>query len=516
MENFLTQIKDILLKSIKSKIIIIGKGSSIDHIKHDLIVEYIVIGINDAERIVPCDFTIFHDQRFILPIRENGYLSKLYISPHELSLNRDRWQRVEHITSNQDNIDLVFKRLATDDIQEFVIDDLLFVSALNLAKIISEILNQKTKVYMVGFDFDTNKGYSKSFTDELLGDLYKKSAVRINPQYNYFKHCIYLLKNSNIEIMHVGNYEFSRLSYSEFNEYSHNNNNNNKLPIISNDIIIVAELTTNHFGDRDRLSKMVYLAKVSGANYVKVQKRDVESFYSQKDLDSSYESPFGKTFRDYRTKLELDFEDFVYLDQICKKHEIGWFSSVLDRKSFDFISLFKPNLIKIPSTISEDDDLIQYVFNHYHGDLVISTGMTNKDYLDFILSSRLSNSKLYLMHTNSAYPTTVDEININIVRLYDDLSKANSNIIPAYSSHDEGSLGSIMAVAAGARMIEKHVKFGSNNWAHFDAVALDLESGEFRKYVEEIRKAEIALGSSLKIRNLSENHKYYRVTSHEK
>jgi N-acetylneuraminate synthase len=112
------------------------------------------------------------------------------------------------------------------------------------------------------------------------------------------------------------------------------------------------------------------------------------------------------------------------------------------------------------------------------------------------------------MHTNSSYPTPDSEINIAVVEFYNELSKSIDNLVPAYSSHDDGSFGSIMAVAAGAKMIEKHVKIGVNEWAHFDSVALDLENGEFKDYVNNIRKAEVIYGSNLKVINPSENHKY--------
>ena len=57
-------------------------------------------------------------------------------------------------------------------------------------------------------------------------------------------------------------------------------------------------------------------------------------------------------------------------------------------------------------------------------------------------------------------------------------------------------------------MVEKHIKLGTSDWAHFDAVALDVNTNEFSNYVKKIREAEIVLGNELKQINKFENHKY--------
>ena len=66
----------------------------------------------------------------------------------------------------------------------------------------------------------------------------------------------------------------------------------------------------------------------------------------------------------------------------------------------------------------------------------------------------------------------------------------------------------MMAVAAGAKMIEKHVKFGDVSWAHFDDVAVDLSDDSFSKFIHDVRLAEI-MGSEEKIIHSSEHHKYW-------
>jgi sialic acid synthase SpsE len=271
---------------------------------------------------------------------------------------------------------------------------------------------------------------------------------------------------------------------------------------------IVAELTTNHFGDLGRLETMIRASHAAGANYVKLQKRDVESFYSPAELAAPYESPFGTTVRDYRRRLELGASDFEYVDKLCGSLGIDWFASVLDRPSFDFIQQFSPAIIKLPSTISGHTDFLRYVAGNFSGSVVISTGMTDEAYEDFVLRTFVRAERIYLLQCTSAYPTPPEDCNVAVVRHYHGISRTDPRVVPGYSSHDDGWLASALAVAAGARMVEKHVKAGRTPWAHFDTVAVDLSNGDFAEYVARVREAETVLGSPAKTHTPSEHHKY--------
>lgn len=360
---------------------------------------------------------------------------------------------------------------------------------------------------MLGFDFDPSKGYSKNLgEDHSKSYLKNNKETRILPQEHYFQNVRYILSKSEINLFHVGNHVLSNMTPEQFNNAKFSNLDFLKSNV--NEILITAELTTNHFGDLNRLEKMVRLAAQAGADLIKVQKRDVDNFYSKDQLESKFISPFGDTFRDYRNRLELDFDGFEFLDNLCKNLNINWFASILDYKSFEFIRQFNPTLIKLPSTISEHTSYLEKIANNYSGNIVISTGMTDSRYEDYLIDLFKKSPIFYLMHTNSSYPTPLDEININVIRHYYELSKIFPNIVPAYSSHDNGWFGSTLAVVAGAQMIEKHVKIGNNDWAHFDAVALDLETSEFKDFVDNIRRTSIALGKEIKTINSSENHKY--------
>ena len=75
-------------------------------------------------------------------------------------------------------------------------------------------------------------------------------------------------------------------------------------------------------------------------------------------------------------------EQIDLIIKLCKKLKIEPFFSVLDINSFNRLKKYNFKLIKIPSTISEDSNFLKFVKNNYKGEIVVSTGMTDQNYLD--------------------------------------------------------------------------------------------------------------------------------------
>lgn len=465
-----------------------------------------MIGLNDAERIAPCDITLLREPWVHAALAAGGWRSRLYITPTDLQPGRGDVIRARHIPGGQEETDMMMSRLVSAEPgQDFVIEDVLFLSALRLARLVARLRGRRQTVYMLGFDFSADKGYAQAIDRDYAPA--GGGATRITPQEYYFVNTLYMLRDSEIEIRHVGERAFSALTPDALNARHRPAAATAPAPRADR-VQVVAELTTNHFGDRHRLERMVRAAQAAGADLVKVQKRCVESFYAPEQLDSRYVSPFGTTFRDYRLALELGPEDFAHLDRLCAELGIGWFASVLDLPSLRFIEGFGPRMIKLPSTISGHTGFLTRVAQDFRGEVVLSTGMTDAAYEDWVLKTFAACPRLYLMQCNSAYPTPPQDCNIGVIRHYRDLSREYPHLVPAYSSHDLGATASALAVAAGARMVEKHVKLGNTEWAHFDAVALDLTTPEFADYVARIREAETIVGSEEKRINASEHHKY--------
>jgi sialic acid synthase SpsE len=510
-ENIYKLIRDTSSGSNIENIFIIGKGPSIDDLEGFPFPPGVVININDSEKIIQGHLGIFSANWVRHSLKDRGFKCRYYLAgkplpndvPHDL---------LQPIPIEYDDEDLTIFRLGQD---EFYDETFVLLNALKACAFIGRAQNTRPDVYLLGFDFSTDQGEvsKKLGVDYAKSEEFSRSLMVHSQESDYLQFVKYFQDNPVIALHHVGNKEYSHLTSPQFKEkfspkVTFRPDKKDEKALAANRVLIVAELTNNHLGDVSRLVEMVERAKEAGADLIKIQKRNVDSFYSDEKLSSYYWSPFGKTLRDYRKGVELDEKKLQILDETCRALNIGWFCSVLDYESFGAINMFHPDLIKIPSTISNHREFHQLIAENYHGPIVISTGYTDKSYEDYILKTFRQNEKVYLLHCISAYPTAMHDCNIAVVRHYAEIAKNHPFIVPGYSSHDLGSFGSILAVASGARMLEKHVKLGDVEWVHFDKVALDLKTDAFRNYIKDIRDAEIALGSSEKKILESEHHKY--------
>src|SRR5699024_6799713 len=215
--------------------------------------------------------------------------------------------------------------------------DFTLLSAMKLALLFQKVKEVAIEVCFLGFDF-----YLETVDkDDFQGLEYRNAHLRT--QESIFISLLKDLseKNPLLHFQHIGYKKYSTLSPGDFNAKLNEKLSIEELPSntevykglinklkCSNHVIVVAEFTNNHIGSKSRLLKMIELAAEAGADMIKVQKRDVDSFYSKEELNSPYSSPFGRTLRDYRLAVELSDELFTLLDIECRRRNIPWFASV--------------------------------------------------------------------------------------------------------------------------------------------------------------------------------------------
>ena len=113
---------------------------------------------------------------------------------------------------------------------------------------------------------------------------------------------------------------------------------------------------------------------------------------------------------------------------------------------------------------------------------------------------------LLLLHCVSAYPTPLDECNLNMINVL----KEKFNLPVGYSGHELGYLPTLTAVAMGAVAIERHYTL-DNAMTGFDH-KISLNPDDFIAMVKDIRNIEKIKGSGEK--NVSDTewitrHKYH-------
>lgn len=253
---------------------------------------------------------------------------------------------------------------------------------------------------------------------------------------------------------------------------------------------IVAEIGINHNGDLEIAKRLIDLAKISGCNAVKFQKRTIDVVYKPEELAAPRESPFGDTNGDLKYGLEFGQEEYQEIDRYCREKSIVWFSSCWDEASVDFIDQFNVPCYKIASASLTDDALLRHTRSKGRP-VILSTGMSTLEQIDHAVEI-LGRDELIILHATSTYPAYYEELNLAVIPMLEQ----RYGLPIGYSGHETGIATSVAAVALGARVVERHITLDRAMWGSDQAASLG-PSGII-KMINEIRLVETARGDGIK------------------
>ncbi len=265
---------------------------------------------------------------------------------------------------------------------------------------------------------------------------------------------------------------------------------------------IVAEFTTNHLGNPRLLRRMTEAAKAAGADSVKMQMKDVETFYTKEQLDHPYDSPYGKTRREYRQSFELSRLDWLDFHLYCG---LPFFVTPQDMRSLHTIVEDALNVapyfrsrtnrwrwentnclrrIKISSTNARKPEFVAKAaaMIPLHWDVVVSVAGQTLPEIESVVKAFSGHEKLWILHCVAEYPTPLANLRLgNIAELKKQFGSDRVKI--GYSGHEKGlPLGGDVtscAVLMGAEMIERHFCITRTSFAHH--IECSLEPGEFKE-----------------------------------
>jgi|TARA_B100001057_G_scaffold492852_1_gene586117 N-acetylneuraminate synthase len=255
-----------------------------------------------------------------------------------------------------------------------------------------------------------------------------------------------------------------------------------------NKIFIISEIGINHNGDLKLAKQMIKESKISGADAVKFQKRDIDLVYDKKQLDSERKSPWGNKFRDQKEGLEFNFDDYKEIETYCKELNIDWFASAWDHKSLEFLSKFNLKYNKIASAMIIDKNFLELVAKQKKYTF-ISTGMSDFETIDQAIDIfRKYNCEFELMHCISQYPFDDKIANLNMIKVL----RERYNCKVGYSGHEKGGLAiSYAASALGISSLERHFTIDRSMYGSDQSASITPQT--FRELIGGIRKIESAI-----------------------
>ena len=257
---------------------------------------------------------------------------------------------------------------------------------------------------------------------------------------------------------------------------------------------VIAELSANHGGTLERALELVGEAARCGADAVKLQTYTPESMTLPIDRPPfvvGEGSPWtGRQLFDLYREAHTPREWHGPLFEAAAAAKIDCFSTPFDPAAVEFLEAFDPPAYKIASFEIEDRDLIAAVAATGKP-VIISTGMATDDEIAAALETarQAGTGQIAVLRCNSAYPASPSEMDLRtipaIARRWD--------VVVGLSDHTLGNVSSLVSIALGARIIEKHLTFSRADGGP-DA-AFSCEPAELRALVDEIREAEASLGA---------------------
>ena len=239
-------------------------------------------------------------------------------------------------------------------------------------------------------------------------------------------------------------------------------------------IFIVAEIGNNHEGNIRNAKKLIYNAKLSGADAVKFQIFKPDLFVHKDQIQRI----------NILKKFQLTYSQFLSLKKYSDKLRIKFFASAFDLESLNFI-MKHTNIIKVASSDNNNFIFLEKILKNKKK-CIISTGLLNFKQIEALVttlkkrySKRFLQNNLCLLHCISSYPAKDNNMNLNFISQM----KKRYKLPVGFSDHSIGIEAPIVAASLGAKVIEKHYTL-DNNFSNFRDHKISLNPFDFKKMVQ--------------------------------
>ncbi|RAK12632.1 N-acetylneuraminate synthase [Halanaerobium saccharolyticum] len=255
---------------------------------------------------------------------------------------------------------------------------------------------------------------------------------------------------------------------------------------------IIAEMSANHAGSKERALEIIRAAKDAGADCVKVQTYTPETMTLDSDkkwfkIDKGTWE--GENLYSLYQKAYTPWEWQEDLKKEAEKIGIDFFSTPYENTAVDFLEDLGVEFYKVASFSITNLPFLKYLAQK-DKPIIMSTGMATLAEIDEAVRTirEVGNEQLALLNCSSAYPSIADDMNLKNIKNLEE----TFGVPVGLSDHSLGSVAAVTSVAMGAKIIEKH--FCMSREIENPDSSFSMEPDEFKKMVNDIRAAERAIG----------------------
>jgi len=262
---------------------------------------------------------------------------------------------------------------------------------------------------------------------------------------------------------------------------------------------LIAEIGINHNGDIEIAKKLIDATNACGWHCAKFQKRNPDICVPEHQKLIKRDTPWGEmTYIDYKYKVEFRKEEYDIIDKYCREKPLPWTASVWDIDSLEFIQNYDVPFLKIPSAHITNKGLLTEAAKSKIP-IIISTGMSTWQIVDSAVEIlEKERSEYAILHCNSTYPAPYNELNLNVIPKMKERYKCTIG----YSGHEYDLEPSVLAVALGAQIIERHITLDHNMWGTDHKSSLEVHAMDLLK--KRISNIGAMLGNNEKVITESE------------
>jgi N-acetylneuraminate synthase len=252
---------------------------------------------------------------------------------------------------------------------------------------------------------------------------------------------------------------------------------------------IIAEIGVNHEGCMKTAKRLIYEAKLGGADAAKFQSYKAELLAS-KDSPAYWDTSAEPTTSQYKLFKKFDSfgpEEYVELASYCKEVEIDFMSTPFDLSAVDFLDELVP-AFKIASADITNIPLIRKCAATSKP-LIMSTGASSLSEIEFAIDTakKAGAQEIAILHCVLNYPTPIENAQLGMIKT---LMNCFPEVSVGYSDHvcpDETISSLEVATLMGSVVIEKHFTHdkslpGNDHYHSMDKIDLIKFKEKISKY----------------------------------